>query len=77
MYITPSGWPKTIAHAEDVVRLEIITDPTTGFRMPKVNGLQNPSGELWMHWNLQRDSKQTRIVVHVHVTHVVSRSMQA
>ncbi len=59
-------------HPEHVVRLEVIIDPATGLRVPKVNELQKPSGELWMHWNLQRDSKRTRTVVHVHATHVVA-----
>ena len=72
LYITPSGWRKTIVHPEHVVRLEIISDPETGLRVPKVNEQQKPSGELWMHWSLQRDSKRTRTVVHVHATHVVA-----
>lgn len=72
LYITPSGWRKTIVHPEHVVRLEIVTDPKTGLRIPKINDQQKPSGELWMHWNLQRDSKRTRTVVHVHATHVVA-----
>ncbi len=72
LYITPSGWRKTIVHPEHVVRLEIVSDPETGLRVPKVNEQQKPSGELWMHWNLQRDSKRTRTVVHVHATHVVA-----
>ncbi len=59
-------------HPEHVVRLEIIIDPATGLRVLKVTELQKPSGELWMHWNLQRDSKRTRTVVHVHATHVVA-----
>lgn len=72
LYITPSGWRKTIVHPEHVVRLEIVTDPTTGLRVPQVKELQKPSGELWMHWNLQRDAQRTRTVVHVHATHVVA-----
>jgi L-fuculose-phosphate aldolase len=72
LYITPSGWRKTIVHPEHVVRLEIVIDPVTGQRIPKVGDGQQPSGELWMHWNLQRDSKKTRTVVHVHATHVVA-----
>ncbi len=72
LYITPSGWRKTIVHPEHVVRLEIVTDPSTGQYVPKVGDAQRPSGELWMHWNLQRDSKKTRTVVHVHATHVVA-----
>lgn len=72
LYITPSGWRKTIVHPEHVIRLEIIVDPTTGLRMPKIHDGQRPSGELWMHWNLQRDSQRTRTVVHVHATHIVA-----
>ncbi|MDC8448871.1 MAG: class II aldolase/adducin family protein [Nitrospira sp.] len=72
LYITPSGWRKTIVHPEHVIRQEIVTDQATGLRVPKVNEQQKPSGELWMHWNLQRDSHRTRTVVHVHATHVVA-----
>jgi L-fuculose-phosphate aldolase len=72
LYITPSGWRKTIVHPEHVVRLEIVADPATGLRVPQVTEQQRPSGELWMHWNLQRDCKKTRTVVHVHATHVVA-----
>ena len=72
LYITPSGWRKTIVHPEHVVRLEIVEDPLTGKLIPSVREGQHPSGELWMHWNLQRDSKRTRTVVHVHATHIVA-----
>ena len=72
LYITPSGWRKTIVHPEHVVRLEIVTDQLTGESVPKVSDGQRPSGELWMHWNLQRDSQKTRTVVHVHATHIVA-----
>ena len=71
-YVTPSGWRKTIVHPEHVVRLEVVTDPHTGMRVSKVGAEERPSGELWMHWNLQRDSKRTRTVVHVYATHVVT-----
>lgn len=72
LYITPSGWRKTIVHPEHVVRVEIVNDPLTGELMPKVREGQQPSGELWMHWNLQRDGHKTRTVVHVHATHIVA-----
>ncbi|TKB85284.1 MAG: class II aldolase/adducin family protein [Nitrospira sp.] len=72
LYITPSGWRKTIVHPEHVVRLEIVGDPVTNQLIPKVRDGQQPSGELWMHWNLQRESKKTRTVVHVHATHIVA-----
>jgi ribulose-5-phosphate 4-epimerase/fuculose-1-phosphate aldolase len=56
LYITPSGWRKTIMHPKHVVRLEIVDDPETGLRIPKINEQQKPSDELWMHSNLQRNS---------------------
>lgn len=72
LYITPSGWRKTIVHPEHVVRIAIVPDPLTGTLIPKVQEGQQPSGELWMHWNLQRDTKKTRTDVHVHTTHIVA-----
>ncbi|MBX3236659.1 MAG: class II aldolase/adducin family protein [Nitrospiraceae bacterium] len=72
LYITPSGWRKTIVHPEHIVKLEIIQDAATGASMPKVGDQQKPSGELWMHWNLQQRTPKTRTVVHVHATHVVA-----
>lgn len=66
LYITPSGWRKTIIHPEHIVKCKIIDDeivtPTGGA----------PSGELHMHWNLQRNSRKTRAVVHLHATHIVA-----
>lgn len=50
----------------------MIADPASGLLIPNVRDGQQPSGELWMHWNLQRDTKKTRTVVHVHATHVVA-----
>lgn len=58
LYITPSGWRKTIVHPEHVVRIEIVKEAKTGELIPKVREGQQPSGELWMHWNLQRDGKK-------------------
>jgi L-fuculose-phosphate aldolase len=72
LYITPSGWRKTIVHPEHVVRIEIVKEPLTGDLIPKIREGQHPSGELWMHWNLQRDGRKTRTVVHVHSTHIVA-----
>lgn len=72
LYITPSGWRKTIVHPEHIVRIEIMKDPQTGTLTPNVAAGQHPSGELWMHWNLQRDTTHTRTVVHVHATHIVA-----
>lgn len=59
-------------HPEHVVRIEIMRDPLMGTLIPRVQEGQQPSGELWVHWNLQHDTKKTRTVVHVHATHVVA-----
>ncbi|MFO0773852.1 MAG: class II aldolase/adducin family protein [Nitrospiraceae bacterium] len=72
LYITPSGWRKTIVHPEHVVKLLIVGDPGDPAAMPQVGPGQQPSGELWMHWNLQRDGSSLRTVVHVHATNVVA-----
>jgi L-fuculose-phosphate aldolase len=72
LYITPSDWRKTIVHPEHVVRIEIVNEPSTGEQTLKVREDQHPSGELWMHWNLQQAGRKTRTVVHVHSTHIVA-----
>jgi L-fuculose-phosphate aldolase len=72
LYITRSGWRKTIVHPAHVVRLEIVRDSATGLTVPNVRDGQQPSGELWMQWNLQQHSKKTRTVVRVHATHIVA-----
>ncbi|MDH5320764.1 MAG: class II aldolase/adducin family protein, partial [Nitrospira sp.] len=40
LYITPSGWRKTIVHPEHVIRLEIVSNPATGVKVPKVGAEQ-------------------------------------
>ncbi len=69
---SPSGWRKTIVHPEHIVRIEIVKDPVTGQLVPNVREGQQPSGELWMHCNLQRVTRKTRTIVHVHATHIVA-----
>ncbi len=67
LYVTPSGWRKTILHPEHMVKLEFGED-----RELLVPEGSNPSGELHMHGLLQRDAPSTRAVVHGHPTHVVA-----
>ena len=59
-------------HPEHILRIEIVKEPLTGELIPDVHEGQEPSGELWMHWNLQRDTRKTRTVVPVHATHIVA-----
>jgi L-fuculose-phosphate aldolase len=70
LYITPSGWRKTIIHPEHVVKLKFSDDFSnlTWFK----NENSKPSGELHMHFLLQKDAKTCRAIVHAHPTHVVA-----
>ncbi|MEM6960702.1 MAG: class II aldolase/adducin family protein [Myxococcota bacterium] len=67
LYITPSGYRKTILHPEHIVKLRFNSDGA--LELPKD---KQPSGELHMHYLILRDAKQTRAVVHAHPTHVVA-----
>jgi L-fuculose-phosphate aldolase len=67
LYITPSGWRKTIIHPEHIVRMKI--DEAGEVEVPVG---QHPSGELEMHRLLQVEGTKTRAVVHLHPTHIVA-----
>jgi len=66
LYITPSGWRKTILHPEHMIKCKITP---AGYELPKGS---NPSGELSMHMKLQRHSRWTRAVVHLHPTNIIA-----
>ena len=66
MYITPSGWRKTIIHPEHMIKVELCP---SGLIVP--DGL-TPSGELEMHAYLQRFAIGTRAVVHLHPTNIIA-----
>ena len=66
LYVTPSGWRKTIVHPEHMIKIKFRND---GLDIPPGS---NPSGELHMHYLLTRGMNRTRAVVHVHPTHVVA-----
>jgi len=44
LYITPSGWRKTIVHPEHVVRIEIVKEPLTGIMIPMSVRDNSPPG---------------------------------
>ena len=67
LYITPSGWRKTIIHPEHIVKLKL--DDVGEISIP--HGA-SPSGELEMHRLLQQQNLTTRAVVHLHPTHIVA-----
>ena len=66
LYITPSGVRKTIIHPEHLVKMKIIEEELI------INPSDKPSGELWMHWHLLKDSPKTRSVLHLHPTYCVA-----
>ena len=66
LYITPSGVRKTIIHPESVQKIKIEEEQLL------IKPEMNPSGELWMHWNLMKDRKETVSVLHLHPTYCVA-----
>jgi len=66
IYITPSGVRKNLIHPEFVESLRVHNGEVV------VNDGECPSGELEMHWQLLKDAKKTRCVLHVHSTNIVA-----
>jgi L-fuculose-phosphate aldolase len=66
LYITPSGVRKTIIHPESLTKIKIADEELL------ITPDMNPSGELWMHWNLLKDRKETLSVLHLHPTYCVA-----
>ena len=66
IYITPSGVRKNLIHPEFVESLLIRNDEVV------IKDGECPSGELEMHWQLLKDAKKTRCVLHVHSTNIVA-----
>ncbi len=69
MYITPSGWRKTILHPEHIMKVRITP---AGCNVLSKNPDDKPSGELEMHLLLQRYHKGCRAVVHLHPTNIIA-----
>ena len=67
IYVTPSGWRKTIIHPEHMIKVKLV--PAGLVIMDKH---AKPSGELHMHTRLQRHHKKTRAVVHLHPTNIIA-----
>ena len=68
MYITPSGWRKTIIHPEHIIRVSFCN--TDHYVLGK--GDVEPSGELEMHLALQRRCRPTQAIVHLHPTNMIA-----
>ena len=68
MYITPSGWRKTIIHPEHIIKTKI-----TGEGSLVIPKNSSPSGELDMHHKLQMLNRdKTQAVVHLHPTNIIA-----
>ncbi len=67
MYVTPSGWRKTIIHPEHMIKIKF-----TPAGLNILDDHAKPSGELEMHSKLQRYHKKTRAVVHLHPTNIIA-----
>ena len=71
MYVTPSGWRKTIIHPEHMIKIRLYQN--MGIEaMEILDDHAKPSGELEMHDKLQRYHKGTRAVVHLHPTNIIA-----
>jgi L-fuculose-phosphate aldolase len=66
IHITPSGVRKNVLRVEDIIKMKMHNGQLI---IPE--GVK-PSGELDMHYSIQRFAKDTRSVLHVHPTHVVA-----
>lgn len=69
LYITPSGWRKTILHPEHIMKAKITP---AGCIIDSKNTESKPSGELDMHLLLQRYYNGCRSVVHLHPTNIIA-----
>jgi len=65
MYITPKGVRKNIIHPEHIIKV-------AGMNSGGGHLSDDVSTEFYMHYNLLRDAKSTRAILHVHPTHVVA-----
>ena len=71
MYVTPSGWRKTIIHPEHMIKIKLYENMGVE-AMEILDDHAKPSGELEMHDKLQRYHKGTRAVVHLHPTNIIA-----
>jgi ribulose-5-phosphate 4-epimerase/fuculose-1-phosphate aldolase len=66
IYVTPSGVRKNKIEVEDMIKMKMVNGELM------IPDGHKPSGELDMHYGLQRFASKTRAVLHVHPTHVIA-----
>ena len=69
MYITPSGVRKNIIYPESIIKTDITGEYFGDVDFPEH---VKPSGELEMHWLLQKATNKTQAVVHLHPTNIIA-----
>jgi len=69
LYITPSGWRKSIIHPEHILRLKIGDNSLESL---SENTNIEPSGELMMHAMIHKMHRSTKAVVHLHPTNILA-----
>ena len=78
LYITPSGVRKNIVYPETIRKIKILNRCTSTRNLGNtvevldLNDIKDASGELEMHWNIQKNCKKTRCVLHLHPTYIVA-----
>jgi L-fuculose-phosphate aldolase len=72
MYITPSGVRKYHLNSEMLIKLTLPgLQRVEDDQQQKIIGLK-PSGELHLHYLLQKNSSDSRVVVHLHPTYIIA-----
>jgi len=79
-YITPSGVRKQKLQYDMFKKIRIANNGTTEYpeviEQDDISGNLKPSGELPLHWGLQREmgqhSEDIRVVVHLHPTYTIA-----
>lgn len=66
LHITPSGVRKNVLRVEDIIKMRVQDSELI------IPAGAKPSGELCMHWNIQKAGDRTQSVLHVHPTHVIA-----
>lgn len=75
-YVTPSGVKKQHLNSEMIIKLTLpdlkrVNDEDIGGHQKKISGLE-PTGELHLHYLLQKKTQNNRIVLHLHPTYIIA-----
>lgn len=75
IYVTPSGVRKQLLNAEMIIKLKMKENDelerVDDDYQRKITGLE-PTGELLLHYYLQKNLEENRVVLHLHPTYIVA-----